>query len=203
MTTYPPPLHEPVLRLLENQLAGLIQSHQPSGQVIEEAYLQQRLGLKLQQEPRVSADLALFQQHFVLYHLLYRLQQSWLPGSGYLHIMLAKVQLLPASKRPEADSDISRRQYYLDWQHYYEMTEQLLDAHLTAFWRYVSKGLPIDNAADIETARDLLALPENFTLTQLKKSYRTLALQQHPDRGGDSQRFIVLSQAYQLLLTQF
>ncbi len=39
-------------------------------------------------------------------------------------------------------------------------------------------------------------LPENFTLEQLKIAYRKLALKHHPDRGGDPNKFKIISKSY-------
>ncbi|MDX1391529.1 MAG: DNA-J related domain-containing protein [Rheinheimera sp.] len=204
MTCYPPPLTDAVLQLLKGQLNSLILAYLPAHSIIEEQYLLRRLGLKLQQDTPISADLALFQQHFVLYHLLYRLQHDLLQcQQGYLHIELATVQYLPLAAMPAMPGDNGRRDYYLNWRHYYAMTEQLLDEQLNAFWQFVSARRTTPAVSDLSSARALLALPDEFSLAQLKKAYRTLALQQHPDRGGDEQDFIVLTAAYQMLLQQF
>jgi hypothetical protein len=204
MTLYPPPLTGPVLHLLKGQLNNLILGFLPPHSVIAEQYLLHRLGLKLQQDTPISADLALFQQHFVLYHLLYQLQHDLLEcQQGYLHIKLANVQYLPLAAIPMLHDDDGRRDYYLNWRYYYAMTEQLLDEQLNAFWQFVSERRTSITVSDLSTARALLALPKEFSLSQLKKAYRALALQQHPDRGGDEQDFIVLTDAYQLLLRQF
>ena len=204
MTAFPPPLNEPLLGLLKNQLAAIIQRQSSATVPVEEASLLRQLGLKLQSEQPVSADLALFQQHFVLYHLLYRLQQDWQTQQvGYLHIALASVQLLPVQDRPLSEDDCSRRDYYLNWQHFYQMTEHLLDEQLSAFWQYVAgRSHAVINMTTAQ-ASATLNLPESFSLSQLKKAYRSLALQHHPDRGGSEQQFILLTEAYQLLLQRF
>ncbi|NRQ43894.1 DnaJ domain-containing protein [Rheinheimera sp. YQF-2] len=167
---------------------------------MEEQYLLSRLGLKLHSDTLQSADLARFQQHFVLYHLLYRIQQHWLAQRyGYLAIGLAKLQLLPLTQALPPDSDAGRQDYYLNWQNFYAMTEQLLDQHLDAFWQQLQRpAVPVNTMAHSE-ALALLDLPAAFTPQQLKKAYRTKALQLHPDRGGEQQQFILLQQAYQQL----
>ena len=204
MTTPNPPLAEPILCLLQGQLSSLILAHTPSHSVIEEQYLQQRLGLKLQQDIVISADLQLFQQHFVLYHLLYRLQQDLLQlRQGFLRIDLAKVQFLPMSDAPQLSNDASRRDYYSNWQHFYAMTEQILDQQLNAFWQFVGQQHSAGDHVSSSDALSLLQLSPDFSLLQLKKAYRAKALQLHPDRGGDQQQFILLRQAYQQLLRQF
>ncbi len=199
------PLTEPVLRLLQGQLLTIICSAPVAGaEPIEEHYLLSRLGLKLQSEAELSEELARFQQHFVLYHLLYRVQAQLLAlGQGYLCIELARVRLVACSDAAEHVDDASRRQYYQHWPNFYLMSEQLLEQQLDAFWQYFTRGrgrLAEISAADAIT---LLQLEPGFTLGQLKKAYRTLALQHHPDRGGNAGQFIALRQAYQQLLQQF
>jgi hypothetical protein len=204
MTATPPPLAEPVLTLLQGQLHSLILAYTPAHSVIEEQYLLKQLGLKLQHETSISADLLLFQRHFVLYHLLYRIQHNLLSQQqGYLRIDLARVQYQPLSEAPELQFDASRREYYLSWQHFYAMSEQLLEQQLTAFWQqaigHKSSAIEIPQVQ----ALNLLELSSGFSLAELKKAYRIKALQMHPDRGGDQQQFILLTQAYQQLLQQF
>ena len=204
MTVYNAPLTEPVLALLQGQLLSLLcTAPVNAGQLIEEQYLLSRLGLKLHSETPLSEDLVRFQQHFVLYHLLYRLQQQLLElQQGYLSIELAKVYLLPLSQAPESGGQDSRRQYYLNWPNFYQMTEQLLDQHLSEFWQQLISPRANSCPLAFADALALLQLPENFTLMQLKKAYRSKALQMHPDRGGEQQQFILLRQAYLQLLEQ-
>ncbi len=45
----------------------------------------------------------------------------------------------------------------------------------------------------------LLEIPKDATLDQIKKAYRRLALQHHPDKGGDENYFKQISEAYQIL----
>ncbi|WP_445765819.1 DNA-J related domain-containing protein [Rheinheimera sp.] len=204
--TYPnAPLTEPVLTLLQGQLLTIICTAPGSaGAPIEEQYLLRRLGLKLQTDVAISEELARFQQHFVLYHLLYRLQQQLLElKQSFLSIGLAKVQLLAVSDLPELAEQGGRRQYYMNWQNFYLMTEQLLEQHLEAFWQYVSKGGKASATLAHTEALALLQLADDFSLTELKKAYRSIALQHHPDRGGSTQQFILLRQAYQQLLQLF
>ena len=84
-------------------------------------------------------------------------------------------------------------------QNFYAMTEQLLDQHLDAFWQQLQRPVVPVNAMAHNQALALLDLPAAFTPQQLKKAYRTKALQLHPDRGGEQQQFILLQQAYQQL----
>ena len=206
------PLTEPVLQLLKNQLSSLIHAAMPetSDQTLTEQYLMSRLGLKLSTDNELSPDLQRFQQHFVLYHLLYQLQTEWqVTGEGFLNIGLAKVTLLKAkladtSLLAEGSDNTSRRDYYLNWQNFYAMSEQLLDDYLQQFWQFYSKDSVVKYQLTAPQAEKLLQLTPGFSLSQLKKAYRSQALLCHPDRAeGNSAKFIQIRQAYQLLLRQF
>jgi hypothetical protein len=209
MTLSQPLLTKPVLQLLQNQLASLILSAIPAAKdkSLTEQYLLSRLGLKLTMDAELSPDLQRFQQHFVLYHLLYRLQTEWLTtGEGFLSICLAKVTLLttysPASHElAEQNDNSSRREYYTNWQNFYAMSEQLLDDYLQQFWQRYSKVEVNTALLSAEQAQQCLQLNPDFTLTELKKAYRRKALLLHPDRtSGDVEKFRQVQQAYQQLL---
>ena len=46
---------------------------------------------------------------------------------------------------------------------------------------------------------DLLSVPKNASLDDIKKSYKKLAVQHHPDKGGDPEKFKEIANAYQIL----
>lgn len=49
---------------------------------------------------------------------------------------------------------------------------------------------------------DVLNVPRTATIDDIKKSYRALALQHHPDKGGDEEKFKQLNQAYEMIGTE-
>ncbi|MGI6103474.1 MAG: DnaJ domain-containing protein [Patescibacteria group bacterium] len=45
----------------------------------------------------------------------------------------------------------------------------------------------------------ILGVPKDASADDIKRAYRKLALEHHPDKGGDSERFKEISEAYQVL----
>ena len=56
------------------------------------------------------------------------------------------------------------------------------------------------NPAD---AYRLFGLQPDFTVDQLKKAYRKLSLQTHPDRGGSSEKFKFVTRHYLFLVEEY
>ena len=51
----------------------------------------------------------------------------------------------------------------------------------------------------MENYYDILQVPKNASFEQIKKQYRKLSLEHHPDRNGDAEMFKRISEAYQNL----
>ena len=49
----------------------------------------------------------------------------------------------------------------------------------------------------------LFGLQSDFTVEQLKKAYRKLSLQTHPDRGGSSEKFKFVTRHYLFLVEEY
>ena len=163
-----------------------------------------------QYEPFATLDLKhsrnLFSAHFLIRHCLYRLQDTYRkePQNNHLtlHISALGVQLF--SKDNEADpspikkvsaeaSPAELRDYYLDIRHYFETTEEDVEQLLNSFWqRYLSKD-------DTAKALASLGLEPGASYEEVKTSYRHLAQQHHPDKGGDAKTFAEISAAKRLL----
>lgn len=50
-------------------------------------------------------------------------------------------------------------------------------------------------------ARVVLGLPPGFTGDELKRAYRRAASENHPDRGGSTERMVLVNEAHDLLAT--
>ena len=54
----------------------------------------------------------------------------------------------------------------------------------------------------MSTHYDTLGVPENASDQDIKKAYKKLAMQHHPDKGGDAKKFQQISEAYDSIKTQ-
>ena len=71
-----------------------------------------------------------------------------------------------------------------------------------AFELQISLGKPGQSCPSFlerQQALNVLGLPSNATPQQIKRRYRTLAKQYHPDRGGDQQQMKRIIAAYEFL----
>ncbi len=146
-----------------------------------------------------SSQLALFQTHFMVMNALYQLQQSLVDENIYLYISPLKIYLQAASdtlSTAVADNtvDESLRHYYLDWDNMEQTSEQDVQSLLDGFWQYY---LAEDKQAD---AYKTLGVEVGADWGIVKKAYRRLIVDAHPDRGGDAAEFMAVREAYEVLL---
>jgi len=138
----------------------------------------------------------LFHAHFFLFHSLYLLRDIFLDKKVYLlDINTLKIQLLPYS---EGDKDLQKedklRKYYLDFNNLENTSEDDVYDMLASFWNKVNH---YDNR---EEALAELGLKDPVDDKVIKKEYRRLAMQHHPDRGGDTDKLQKINDALALLL---
>ena len=162
--------------------------------------------------------LILFQTHFLLFHCLYRLKGMWhQQGRGLLEISALSIRLevnLDFNIAAYEASDLLQKEnqhqtdnqkiinsdplalYYLDWSHFTSTKSHDVEALLTSFWQKVF--IPI-GADSIQQALILMELESPIPTQQLKVQYRRLAQRHHPDKGGDSDIFKKICQAFHRL----
>lgn len=145
-------------------------------------------------------QLRLFQKHFMIMHGLYTLQtRLWYEEQLRLEISPLSVRLYAesasavtaAAGMPDADDPL--RTYYLDWQQLDSTTAVDVQRLLEGFWHNC-----FDPGARRQ-ALQVLALEEGASQQQIRARYRQLAARLHPDKGGDSEAFIEVRRAYELL----
>ncbi len=148
----------------------------------------------------LSDQLNLFQTHFVLFHVLYRLRDQWQSSRQcWLDISPLSIKIVPCHQFTKGGSEHyltendALKNYYNDLSHLGNTSREDVEHLLTSFWqKYLNPKQRLDA---------LLSL--NCTISDdwptIKSSYRKLAMQAHPDRGGDHDQFTKIQQAYELL----
>jgi len=68
---------------------------------------------------------------------------------------------------------------------------------MRALWE--NRDYPARTLIERQQALKVLGLPPNATPQQIKRRYRTLAKQYHPDRGGNQQQMQRIIAAYEYL----
>lgn len=140
--------------------------------------------------------LSLFQTHFLLFHALYQLdKQLWEAQTARLDIHTLCIQLLPFKAPPS--SQLSNhdplREYYLDLNNLENTDAGDVDVLLTQFWsRFVGDD-------DRRQALAALELKDPVDWPAIKTQHRRLAMQHHPDRGGDETRLQAINAAMEIL----
>lgn len=184
---------------LEQDLLDLIQAA-PNG-LPEHQLLKQLCELDYPSFCPSFEPLALFQAHFLLFHLLYRLAEDWRhQGHGELQIDCLNICFKPV--QTTSGSDVARqdslKSYYLDYRHYRDtQTEDVIEL-LDNFWKQIGQIYPEN---EVQQAKQQLGFEADEPLNRLviQQRFRQLSQQHHPDKGGSTETFQQLNQANQLL----
>ncbi len=145
-----------------------------------------------------SYNVAMFKKHFMTMNALYHLQQDLFEDGYYLNISALDIKIEPLGKTTDQQSLIDSaehkvRDYYLDWRHFNNTSEVEIEELLENFWKMYSA---MDKQAE---ALAILELNSDANWEDVKQSYRHLATEHHPDKGGKDTRFIEIREAYEVL----
>ncbi len=146
--------------------------------------------------PPPAAPAVLFRAHFLLFHALYRFHDHLIDTQrGQLRIGALCIRRLPwdAGCSALTRSD-PLREYYLDWNNLDATDAQAVADLLAGFWRRFSK---IDGRAGALAELGLVDPVDDATI---KLAWRRLAMEHHPDRGGDTHNLQTINAAVDYLL---
>ena len=149
-------------------------------------------GDNLLQEDPFRDELSLFQTHFLLFHVLYRLQQTLTATKtsrveiSSLHIQLSPY-VEPTAMTLETHDPL--QEYYLNLDNLKTTSEQDVQDLLESFWKKFA-GLERRQAALV-----ILELEDPVSTDDIRQQYRRLAMKHHPDRGGDKIAFQEIAMA--------
>lgn len=138
----------------------------------------------------------LFQAHFFLFHALYLLSNNFSEKKHLLDIHTLKIQLLPYQEgKNNLQVDDKLKKYYLNFNNLENTKEEDVYDMLASFWNKYNK---LDTR---EEALSELGLKDPVDDDgDIKNEYRRLAMQHHPDRGGDKEKLQKINSALALLL---
>ncbi|WP_426697346.1 DNA-J related domain-containing protein [Aeromonas hydrophila] len=185
--TRPNPLLAPLLTLLR-QASGSYKVHELLAELRRQEVI-----------PPLPGDeqLQLFRLNFLIMNALYQLQAELYEEGWWLVISTLDIRLEPLASNADAGSALVRgealRSYYLDWQVFWQTGREEVEALLGSFWRACERD---EHRAEALT---LFALPTEAEPDTIRRRWRELALQHHPDRGGDADTFIRLRWAWEHL----
>ncbi len=146
-------------------------------------------------EDALADTTTMFRTHFLVMHCLYRLRNEWLEnGRGFLSITALRIVLLPPDQRggQEISEQDPLADYYLDLNEL-STSEEDIDQLLNDFW----KRMVIPESYDDDLA--CLGLSAPADKQSIRMQYRRLAMEHHPDRGGNHEKFREITAAYQRL----
>ena len=153
-------------------------------------------GLFNKLDTTVSAPLLLFQKHFLLFHLLYLINQQLVQNNlGALQIsplMIKKLSYVEAGTQMGSVDALS--DYYLDLKNLETANENNVNDMLDSFWE---KFLRNDKRGD---ALKVLGLSDPVSDKEITLRYRKLANTHHPDKGGDHDKIQEINNAYAVLI---
>lgn len=150
-------------------------------------------------EGSLDDELIMFRQHFLLFHLLYRLRDQLIADQTHdLHIHCLDIRLMPYRVRERGEQALQvedpLRAYYLDWNNCRDTNRQDVIDMIRGFHIHAT------TRHDRERAWDLFGLPVNAGRRVVKKRFRELVRRHHPDFGGDAEQFRRVMHAARILL---
>jgi hypothetical protein len=108
------------------------------------------------------------------------------------------LQIVLRPYQPGTDSQLSLpdslRAYYLDLTHLYQTGTAEVETLLNAFWQRLTRN------DQREEALQVLGLADPVDDASIRRRYRELVMQHHPDRGGETARLQLLNAAAATLL---
>jgi DnaJ-domain-containing protein 1 len=149
----------------------------------------------------LADPLILFQTHFVIYNALYTLRDIlWSEESGHLELGPVVIRLHPYSSTQQQQTLEKAdhvRDYYLDFSNMDKTNRDSVDRLIRNFWEQMGVHIAQPQAFSV------LGLSYPSSWKEIKTRYRQLAMNHHPDRGGDKVVLQEINEAYETLKKAF
>lgn len=181
------PLLAPLLALLQ-QASGSNKVHELLAELRRQGAI-----------PTLSEDeqLQLFRVNFLIMNALYQLQEELYEEGWWLVISTLDIRLEARAGKSTDEKAMahnhSLRDYYSDWQVFWQTDQEEVEALLNRFWQ----GL--NGEENRREALALFGLAADATRETIRQRWRVLALRHHPDRGGAAEAFMRIRWAWECL----
>ena len=158
----------------------------------------------------ISNELLLFRKNFIAMNALYQIKSDISQTGHSLYISSLKIlfysdviskNVLSISDIEESNRvDVSLSEYYLNWDNYDSANQRTVDQLLNSFWTTYQKYNQLDSNQDKRScALQILEVESAASWNDIQQAYRQKVALCHPDRGGTSQQFIEIREAFQYL----
>jgi len=152
-----------------------------------------------------SNELVLYRKNFVVMNALYQLKSDLYATGLDLFISSLKIELFSVSTDKDKElsvenTDEALSKYYLDWDNYHMMDEKGVEELLDSFWDCFTEYEKFHHNNDKRLdSLQVLGLESSASWNDIQQTYRQLITVYHPDKGGDSLKFIKIREAYLIL----
>ncbi len=144
----------------------------------------------------------LFKLHFLIFHVLYTLQESLLNQKvGLLEITPLRIIIQPIPQNDTSHTTIKQRnklaEYYLDMKNLANTTPLEIEHLILSFWK--SFHNPDSHLESLK----ILDLTPPVSYDEIKIQYKRLASKHHPDKGGSKEMTQQINQAMATLSQRY
>lgn len=164
----------------------------------------------IEKESNESNDLTLFRKNFIVMNALYQLKIDLLDSDFELTVSPLKITLhtksldkglgLPTESTDDILTAEALSEYYLNWDNYHLTNEQEVKELLDGFWsRFIDYNQGQNRYDKRLDSFQALGLKSSASWKDIQQTYRQLITVYHPDKGGNSLKFIKIREAYLIL----
>lgn len=144
----------------------------------------------------VDFQIIIFQKNFFVMNALYQIQSNIQTEGFTLTILPLDIFMVPnhdESKSALTKRDTDLASYYLDCSNLTSITTEEVEDLFSSFWQKYSALDKIDSALTD------LGLTQGADWFEVRQAYKKKVAISHPDKGGCSEDFIKIREAYEVL----
>jgi hypothetical protein len=144
----------------------------------------------------VDLQIVIFQKNFFIMNALYQIQCDIQTEGFSLIIFPLDIRMVPnlaGDKAGLATRDTDLANYYLDWSNLNSITTEDVDALFSSFWQ---RYRAVDK---VDAALTTLGLNKDVDWFNIRQAYKKKIAISHPDKGGCTEDFIKIREAYEVL----